>query len=86
MIRLKETEIESLKKDEDRYKPLHSHVNNYNHRAIEKRSRDTKLKSKIPYNNWYLMTVERPYVAGFKHLLDKVFFLGYSLSLVLIRT
>jgi len=64
-----------LADDEDRYKPLHSHVKYYNERNVEDRK---QLPNAFPYLQPYGEEISyfeqenKPFIAGFKRDLDKV--------------
>lgn len=68
-------DLKPLAEDESKYRPLHSHVKYYNERNAE----DKKQYSDIflylrPHTKeiFNLEQEEKPFVAGFKHDLDKV--------------
>lgn len=67
-------DLVSLVDDEERYRPLHSHVERYNRRAAESAARLSEaaphLRPNLEERN--PADEEEPYVAGFKHELDKV--------------
>lgn len=68
--------LKSLAEDEDRYKPLHSHVRQYNERNAEGEGQFPNVFP--PYLRPHAEEVfhseqeAQPFVAGFKHELDKV--------------
>lgn len=68
-------DLKPLAEDESKYRALHSHVKYYN----ERNAKDGKQFSNIfPYSRQYaeetfnLEQEEKPFIAGFKHELDKV--------------
>lgn len=68
------SEIVDLFKDEEKYKPLHSHVEHYNRRAAGAANKYSFYLPNVPINlneNPFVED-EKPFIAGFKHELDKV--------------
>lgn len=70
-------QFESLDQDEERYKPLHSHVERYNKRAARTATEFAEVfpqfdPSVEDIHN--LVEEAKPFVAGFKHELDEVFY------------
>lgn len=67
--------LKLLAEDESKYKALHSHVKHYNERNAEDRRQFSNI---LPYlrphakETFSLEQEERPFIAGFKHDLDKV--------------
>ncbi|XP_032664887.1 uncharacterized protein LOC116841265 [Odontomachus brunneus] len=68
-------DLKPLVEDESKYRALHSHVKYYNERNTEDRKR---LSNVFPYLRPYAKETfdfeqeEKPFIAGFKHELDKV--------------
>ena len=66
--------IKSLVEDEPKYEPLHSHVENYNHQVDEAAAvRFSKIFPVQPIMESPFEEVSKPFIAGFKDKLDKVF-------------
>ncbi|KYN16588.1 hypothetical protein ALC57_11097 [Trachymyrmex cornetzi] len=67
-------DLKSLVKDESRYEPLHSHVKYYNERNAESKNRysDIFLLQPRIKEIFNLEQENKPFIAGFKHNLDKV--------------
>ncbi|KYM76667.1 hypothetical protein ALC53_12905, partial [Atta colombica] len=67
------TDLKSLVKDESRYEPLHSHVKYYNERNAESKNRYSNIFLLQPrMKEIFNFEQEKPFIAGFKHNLDKV--------------
>lgn len=67
-------DLKPLAADEDRYKPLHSHVKYYNEQNGENKK---QLSNVLPYLRppeeiFHSEQEDAPFIAGFKHELDKV--------------
>jgi len=67
------TDLKSLVKDESRYEPLHSHLKYYNERNAESKNRYSNIFLLQPrIKEIFNFEQEKPFIAGFKHNLDKV--------------
>lgn len=67
-------DLKSLVKDESKYEPLHSHVKYYNERNAESKKQysDIFLLQPRMKEIFNLEQENKPFIAGFKHDLDKV--------------
>lgn len=77
------SEIESFAEDEQKYEPLHSHVENYNKRSAEKADRLSRSIYLHPITEAPFIEEPKPFIAGFKSELDKVqiYLLKYVMSM-----
>ncbi|XP_026829370.1 uncharacterized protein LOC113562887 [Ooceraea biroi] len=68
-------DLKLVAEDEDRYKPLHSHVKYYNEQNKENKK---QFPNAFPYLRPRVEEIfnseqeDKPFIAGFKHELDKV--------------
>ncbi|XP_043271492.1 uncharacterized protein [Venturia canescens] len=76
-------EIVDLQKDDEKYKPLHSHVEHYNRRAAEAAKKYSSYISDLEINlkENHFIEEEKPFIAGFKHELDKVTYSCFDISI-----
>lgn len=68
-------DLKSLAEDEGRYRPLHSHVKYYNERNAKSRKQYSDIFLYLRSHTKKIFNLEqenKPFVAGFKHNLDKV--------------
>lgn len=67
-------DLKSLAEDESRYEPLHSHVKYYNEHNVKSRKQhsDVSLYLQSHMKEIFNLEQDKPFVAGFKHNLDKV--------------
>ncbi|XP_024936046.1 uncharacterized protein LOC112493693 isoform X2 [Cephus cinctus] len=67
-------DMKSLAEEEEKYKPLHSHVEHYNKREVEVPIASSDFLPYFPANVEYdgnFIDDEKPFIAGFKEDLDK---------------
>lgn len=68
--------IEHYTEDESQYKPLHSFVESYNKRGTLNKMQFANILAYLEPSmrkNYDLKNNEKPFIAGFKEELDKVF-------------
>lgn len=68
-------DVKSLAEDEGKYEPLHSHVKYYNERNTESEKQYPNIFLYLRPHTKEIFNLEgenKPFVAGFKHNLDKV--------------